>query len=101
MSFMRINFITLKEGEIEGIKKETEDWLDKNDPETTGMVYDVTAVAEDGRSCVGITLWKDKASLDASGERWDEVMEGLAHRLVGEPRREEFEIEAHNLPALD
>ena len=98
MAYMSINHLFLKPGEADSMAAEVDAFLAQNDPETTGLVYDITGVSNDGRRCIGITIWRDAKSFADSGARWDAVMESLAHRFDAPPRRDEMEIVGHNLP---
>ena len=98
--YMRINYFMLKPGGLEAMKREAERFLATNDPDETGLMYILEAFTEDGTESIGITVWKDKEKFDASSERWQAVMDGMAHLIDGEPRRVEKELVAHNLPLV-
>jgi heme-degrading monooxygenase HmoA len=99
MAFMRINYFQQKPGTTEKMKQEAEDFLAGNDPETSGLLYILDSFCDTGeRPSIGITIWSDKEKFEASGARWEKVMEGMAHLLDGPYRREEFELTIHNLP---
>ncbi len=98
MPYMRINRFTLKPGTRAAIEAEAEAFLAKNDPEESGLLYILDTFDDTGGPSIGVTVWKDKASFDASGTRWHEVMAGMAHLFEGDYSREEFELTVHNLP---
>ena len=100
MPYMRINRFKLKPGTKEEISAEAEAFLAKNDPEESGLLYILDTFDDTGGPSIGVTVWKDKASFDASGARWPEVMKGMEHLFDGDYSREEFELTVHNLPDL-
>jgi quinol monooxygenase YgiN len=96
--YMRINYFTLKPGALDAIWAEAENFLKVNDPDETGLMYIMDTFVDDGTESVGITIWKDKEKFEASSQRWQSVMDGMAHLMDGEPRRVEQELSVHNLP---
>jgi hypothetical protein len=98
MPYMRINRLTLKPGTKDALVEEANTFLAQNNPEKSGLLYILDAFDDTGGPSIGITIWKDKASFDASGARWPEVMKGMAHLIEGDYSREEFELTVHNLP---
>ena len=99
MPFMRINHFKLKPNTKEAIAKEADDFLAKNDPEESGLMYILDVFDDAGGDSIGITIWTDKDKFEASGKRWPDVMRGMEHMLDGEYWREEFELTVHNLPS--
>lgn len=98
MPYMRINRFTLKPGTKEAIEAEAQAFLAKNDPDESGLLYILDTFDDTGGPSIGVTVWKDKKSFDASGARWPDVMQGMAHLFEGDYSREEFELTVHNLP---
>ena len=98
MLYMRINRFTIKPGGKSAMEREAEAFLATNDPDATGLLYILDAFDDTGAPSVGISIWSDKEKFDASGERWEEVMRGVAHLFDGPYRREEYELAVHNLP---
>jgi hypothetical protein len=98
MPYMRINRFTLKSGTKEAISAEAEAFLANNDPNESGLLYILDTFDDTGGPSIGITVWKDKASFDASGARWPDVMKSMEHLFDGPYSREEFELTVHNLP---
>ena len=98
MPFVRINRFTLKPGTKEAISAEAEAFLAKNDPDSSGLLYILDRFDDTGGPSIGITVWKDRASFEASGARWPDVMKSMEHLFDGAYSREEFELDVHNLP---
>ena len=99
MPYMRINYFQQKLGTTPQLEREAGACLANNDPEDSGLMYILDSFCDTGeKPSIGITIWSDKEKFEASGERWDAVMEGMAHLFDGPYRREEFELTVHNLP---
>jgi quinol monooxygenase YgiN len=98
MPYMRVNRFRLKPGTKAQLEQEAKDFVAKNDPGTSGLMYILDCFDDTGGESIGITVWRDKEALEASGERWPEVMQGMSHLLDGDYAREEFELHVHNLP---
>jgi hypothetical protein len=99
--FVRINHIPLKPGGADSLRATQAAFLEENDPVSSGLLYAFFGFSADDRVCTGVTIWSDKEKFDASGERWPQVVDGIRDILDGEARRDEFEIDSHNLPMSD
>ena len=98
MPFVRINYIPLKTGGAARLKAVQAKFMADNKPEESGCIYAFFGFSSDERFCTGVTIWDDKDKFAASCAHWPKIIDGIQDILDGEAKRDEYEIDSHNLP---